>query len=112
MVYYDDDLNLTFGALADPTRRAILAQLTTADRTIGELAGGFAMTLPAVSKHVKVLERAGLARVNKVGRVRRVALDPAPLRDAVAWIERHRRHWEGAFDRLAKYLDETRGEEE
>jgi DNA-binding transcriptional ArsR family regulator len=111
MVYYDDDLNLTFGALADPTRREILLQLARADHTIGELAGGFDMTLPAVSKHVKVLERAGLARVTREGRARRVALQAAPLRDAGTWIARYRRYWEGSFDRLAKYLETTRDEE-
>jgi DNA-binding transcriptional ArsR family regulator len=113
MVYFEREagLDTTFRALADPTRRAMLEQLASGERTIGELASGFAMTLPAVSKHVRVLERAGLADVRREGRSRRCALVAAPMRDAAAWMERYRSYWEASLDRLARYLDETQEEE-
>jgi len=111
MVYQNRRLDATFAALADPTRRTILALLARRERTIGELAGQFTMSLPAVSKHVRVLERAGLARIRRDGRVRRCALRPGPMREANAWIEKHRRYWEASFDRLADYLDEQLAEE-
>jgi DNA-binding transcriptional ArsR family regulator len=112
MVYSHDPLDAAFGALADRTRRAILAQLASGDRTIKEIAGGFDMTLPAVSKHLRVLERAGLATVTRDGRVRRCRLVATPLRDAGRWIDRYRRFWEASFDRLATYLDTTLSEED
>ncbi|HEX6047961.1 MAG TPA: metalloregulator ArsR/SmtB family transcription factor [Gemmatimonadaceae bacterium] len=112
MVYSRDALDAAFGALADRTRRAILAQLATGDRTIKEIAGGFDMTLPAVSKHLRVLERAGLATVTREGRVRRCRLVATPLRDAAGWIDRYRSFWEASFDRLATYLDATLTEED
>jgi DNA-binding transcriptional ArsR family regulator len=105
MVYHHQPaLDATFSALADPTRRAILARLATGDRTISELASRFDMTLPAVSKHVRVLERAGLARVEREGRARRTSLVAAPMRAASAWIEQYRRFWEFQFDQLSAYL--------
>src|SRR5688572_9727870 len=107
MVYHQDRLDAAFGALSDATRRAILAQLARGDRSISEIAGSFAMTLPAVSKHVRVLERAGLAVIRRDGRVRRCQLVAAPLRDAAGWIDRYRRFWDASFDRLAEYLTDT-----
>jgi DNA-binding transcriptional ArsR family regulator len=112
MVYRSDPLDAAFGALADGTRRAILAQLASGERTISEIARNFSITLPAVSKHVRVLERAGLAVVRQEGRVRRCGLVATPLRDAAGWIDRYRRFWEASFDRLADYLDETLTEED
>jgi DNA-binding transcriptional ArsR family regulator len=109
MVYQEQRLNATFAALSDPTRRAILALLAERQRTIGELAGRFTMTLPAVSKHVRVLERAGLARIRRDGRVRRCRLRPQPMREAAAWIAKYREYWETSLHRLADYLDETSG---
>ena len=107
MVYSQGSLDAAFGALADSTRRAILAQLARGDRTIKEIADGFDMTLPGVSKHLRVLERAGLATVRREGRVRRCHLVVTPLRDAASWIDRYRSFWEASFDRLATYLDTT-----
>jgi DNA-binding transcriptional ArsR family regulator len=108
MVYqHTQVLDATFGALADPTRREILARLATGERTIKELAGRFDMSLPAVSKHVRVLERAGLATVERHGRARRARLVAAPMQSALAWIERYRVMWESELDRLAAYLEAT-----
>src|ERR1043165_6133451 len=112
MVYSQIDasfsgLDATFGALSDPTRREILARLASGDRTISELAGKFDMTLPAVSKHIRVLQAAGLAAVERDGRVRRARLTPAPMRSALDWIERYRQFWESELDRLAAYLEAT-----
>jgi DNA-binding transcriptional ArsR family regulator len=107
MVYYQQTLDGTFAALADPTRRAIITRLATGERTISELASRFEMSLPAVSKHVRVLERAGLARVRRDGRVRRTTLVAAPMREASAWIERYRRFWEFQLDQLSAYLAAT-----
>ncbi|HEV8237506.1 MAG TPA: metalloregulator ArsR/SmtB family transcription factor [Gemmatimonadaceae bacterium] len=104
MVYHQRTLDNTFAALADPTRRAIITRLATGERTISELASRFEMSLPAVSKHVRVLERAGLARVRREGRVRRTTLVAAPMREASAWIERYRSFWEFQFDQLSAYL--------
>jgi DNA-binding transcriptional ArsR family regulator len=112
MVYHQPRLDATFAALAHPVRREILTRLTTGDKTVGELAARFEMSLPAASKHVRVLERAGLARIRREGRVRRTTLVAAPMRDAAAWIERYRRFWETQFDRLAEYLERTTPQEE
>ena len=110
MVYHSqtraDALDATFFALADPTRRDILGRLAAGDRTISELASRFEMTLPAVSKHVRVLARAGLARVERHGRVRRATLDAAPMREALEWIARYRKFWESELDLLAAYLED------
>jgi DNA-binding transcriptional ArsR family regulator len=110
MVYLDRSLDATFGALADPTRRKILLRLSRGDETIKALAGQFTMTLPAVSKHVRVLERAGLLRVRRVGRARRTTLVGTPMRRAASWIEQYRPLWEHQFDRLAHYLNATASE--
>jgi DNA-binding transcriptional ArsR family regulator len=101
----DDRLDRVFAALADPTRRAILARLSGGDATVGELAAPFAMSRPAVSKHLNVLERAGLVTRLTDGRVNRCVLDPEPLREASSWVERYRRYWEGSLDRLVEYLE-------
>jgi DNA-binding transcriptional ArsR family regulator len=106
MVYRSRTLDHTFAALADPTRRDILARLSSGDHTISELASRFTMSLPAVSKHVYVLERAGLATVEKEGRVRRATLHAAPMRDALAWIAHYRKFWETELDLLAAYLEQ------
>jgi DNA-binding transcriptional ArsR family regulator len=105
MVYSHRSLDTTFSALADPTRRDILARLAAGDRTIGELASRFTMSLPAVSKHVRVLQRAGLAIVEKEGRVRRATLNAVPMRSALAWIAHYRKFWETELDLLAAYLE-------
>ena len=102
-----DTLSTTFAALADPTRRAILAQLAAGDASVTELAAPFAMSLPAVSKHLKVLERAGLIARARAAQWRPSRLEAAPLRDASGWLEGYRRHWEQSFDRLDAYLREV-----
>jgi DNA-binding transcriptional ArsR family regulator len=109
----DDPLSLTFAALADPTRRAILARLAEGEATVNELAEPFDMTLPGVSKHLKVLERAGLVSRGRVAQSRPCRLEAAPLREAADWVERYRRFWEGSFDRLEDYLRELqRGDDD
>jgi len=100
----DAPLGLVFGALADPTRREIIAQLASGERSVGELAARFTMTLPAVLKHVGVLERAGLAATHRAGRERRCRLVAAPMRDAARWLDRYRAYWEQQFDQLDAYL--------
>jgi DNA-binding transcriptional ArsR family regulator len=101
-----DALSQTFAALADPTRRAILAQLAAGDASVTELAAPFAMSLPAVSKHLKVLERAGLIARARDAQWRPSRLEAGPLRDASGWLEGYRRHWEQSLDRLDAYLRE------
>ena len=98
-------LDLTFGALADPTRRAILERLARGEATVGELARPFRVSRPAISKHLRVLERAGLVQRERDGRVSRCELDAAPLREADAWVERYRVFWEGRLDSLARYVE-------
>jgi DNA-binding transcriptional ArsR family regulator len=105
--YQSDSLNEIFGALADPTRRAILARLALGEITVGELAEPFEMSLPAVSKHLNVLEAAGLVQREKQGRLRRCQLDGRPLEAAAGWIEEYRRFWEARLDSLARYLEQT-----
>ena len=100
----DDPLSVTFAALADPTRRAILARLAEGEATVNELAEPFAMTLPAVSKHLKVLERAGLITRGRNAQWRPCTLDARPLRDAAEWMQQYRRFWEGRLDRLDEHL--------
>ena len=102
-------LDATFAALADPTRRAILARLAVGDASVTELAEPFAMSLPAVSKHLKVLERAGLVTRGRERQWRPARLDPTPLKEAAEWIERYRRFWEESYDRLDDYLEELQG---
>ncbi len=105
MVYYSEQaLDATFGALADPTRRAILARLASGEATVSELAHPFEMSLPAVSKHLGVLEDAGLLMRAKDGRIRRCSLLAEPMREASDWISDYRRFWEDRFDALADYL--------
>jgi DNA-binding transcriptional ArsR family regulator len=100
----DDPLNATFAALADPTRRAILERLAKGDATVGELAEPFAMTLPAISKHLSVLERAGLIAKDRDGQRRHCRITATPLKNATSWLEEYRRHWEANLDNLDAYL--------
>ena len=99
-----DHLSVTFSALADPTRRAILARLALGEATVGELAEPFAMSLPAVSKHLKVLERAGLISRGREAQWRPCRIEPGPLKDAAGWLGHYRRFWDESFDRLDEYL--------
>ncbi len=99
-----DALSLTFAALADPTRRAILARLATGERSVTELAKPFDMSLPAISKHLKVLERAGLVRRGQEAQWRPRRLHARPLKEVAAWVEHYRQFWEHSFDRLDAYL--------
>ncbi len=99
-----DPLSTTLAALADPTRRAILARLALGETSVTELAAPFDMSLPAVSKHLKVLERAGLITRGRDAQRRPCRLNAAPLKGAADWIERYRRFWEESFDRLDDYL--------
>ncbi|HEX4892940.1 MAG TPA: metalloregulator ArsR/SmtB family transcription factor [Hyphomicrobiaceae bacterium] len=102
-----DPLTATFSALADPTRRAILARLASGEATVTELAEPFAMSLPAVSKHLRVLEGAGLITRSRTAQWRPCRLDAAPLKDAQAWLERYSRFWNESLDRLAALFEET-----
>jgi DNA-binding transcriptional ArsR family regulator len=106
-----DSLNSTFAALADPTRRAILARLAKGQASVTELAEPFEMSLPAVSKHLKVLERAGLIARCREGQWRPCRLQAGRLKDADDWLEQYRRFWEESFDRLDDYLRELQREE-
>ena len=101
-----DHLSATFAALADPTRRAILARLAEGEASVGELASPFAMSLPAISKHLGVLERARLIRRRKDAQWRRCTLRPEALRNAAEWLDRYERFWTESLDRLAKHLTE------
>jgi DNA-binding transcriptional ArsR family regulator len=105
-----DTLDATFGALADPTRRAILARLAAGAATVNELAEPFDMSQPAISKHLKVLERAGLIVCGHDAQRRPRRLDPKPLADAIGWIENYRQQWEAAFARLDDVLEELKAE--
>lgn len=112
MVKYEDSgLDATFGALADPTRRGILSRLSLREASVSELAAPFGRSLPAIMKHVGVLERAGLVVCRKRGRVRYCRLAAQPLRAAGEWINLYRRFWEGQFDALEQFLTETEEEE-
>src|SRR5580765_5190965 len=104
-------LDTTFGALADPTRRAILARLARGQAMVTELAGPFAMSLPAISKHLRVLESAGLLDREIDGRIHRCRLAAEPMKHAAAWIAQYRAFWETQFDALGKYLEATAGKE-
>lgn len=99
-----DPLSATFSALADPTRRAILARLAQGETTVSELAAPFEMSLPAVTKHLKVLQRAGLVSQGRQAQWRPCRLEAAPLQEAAGWIEDYRRFWEARLDRLEDYL--------
>jgi DNA-binding transcriptional ArsR family regulator len=103
--YSSAPLDATFGALADPTRRAILARLARGEATVTELAEPFRVSLPAISKHLRVLESAGLLQREIDGRVHRCRLAAEPMKNAAAWIEQYRAFWESQFDALEKYLE-------
>jgi DNA-binding transcriptional ArsR family regulator len=107
-----DRLSTTFSALADPTRRAILARLIAGEVSVTELAEPFAMSLPAVSKHLKVLERAGLIKRSREAQWRPCALAAGPLKDAADWLEHYRHFWEESLDRLDDYLGELETKEQ
>ena len=106
-----DHLSTTFAALADPTRRAILARLASGEASVTELAEPFDMSMPAISKHLKVLERAGLIARGREAQWRPCRLEAGPLKDIDAWIEHYRRFWEQSFDRLEDYVRELKGKE-
>lgn len=101
-----DHLNATFSALADPTRRAVLARLMAGEASVTELSEPFDMTLPAFSKHLKVLERAGLITRSKDAQWRPCRLAPEPLKEATDWLNQYRRFWEASLDRMGDYLEE------
>lgn len=105
-----DHLSTTFAALADPTRRAILARLASGEASVKELAGPFQMTPPAVTKHLKVLENAGLIARGKQAQWRPCRLEAAPLKEVADWVEIYRRFWEASFDRLDDYLQQLQKE--
>jgi DNA-binding transcriptional ArsR family regulator len=112
MVEYSSKLlDRTFGALANPTRRRILAQLAQGDECVTDLAQPHAMSLAAVSKHLIVLERAGLVKRRRKGRVHSLALEPKPMREAQAWLDRYRQFWEGNLDQFENYLDKLQTKE-
>jgi DNA-binding transcriptional ArsR family regulator len=104
--YRSSLLDRTFGALADPTRRRILAQLALGDQCVTDLARPHAMSLAAVSKHLIVLEKAGLVKRHRAGRVHSLALEASPMQEARAWIDQYRKFWEGNLDQFEKYLDQ------
>jgi DNA-binding transcriptional ArsR family regulator len=106
-----DHLSDSFAALADPTRRAILARLASGEASVMELAEPFDMSLPAVSKHLKVLERAGLISRGRDAQRRPCRLEPAGLREIAGWVERYRRFWEESFDRLDEHLKQIQRKE-
>jgi DNA-binding transcriptional ArsR family regulator len=106
-----DQLTSTFAALADPTRRAILARLSGGEASVTELASPFAMSLPAVSKHLKVLERAGLISRGRDAQWRPCRMKAAPLKEVANWVEQYRAMWEQRFDRLDEYLRELQAKE-
>ena len=106
-----DQLSNTFAALADPTRRAILARLASGETTVNELAKPFDMTLPAVSKHLKVLEKAGLVERSRQAQWRPCRINPQPLQEASGWILEYRKLWEDRFDRLEDYLKHLQNQE-
>src|SRR6059058_4484958 len=109
MAMATDQLDRTFSALADPTRRAILARLARGEASVTELAAPFEMSLPAVSKHLKVLERAGLIARGRERQWRPSRLEAGPLREVAEWTQAYRRFWEESYDRLDEYLDELQG---
>ena len=110
--YSNDTLDVTFGALSDPTRRAILARLAKGEAQVTELAEPFGISLPAVSKHLKVLENAGLIQRHKEGRVHRFTVNPAPLQSAQSWIDHYQRFWTKQLESLGDYLEQTTSTEE
>jgi DNA-binding transcriptional ArsR family regulator len=109
MLSTTERLNRTFAALADPTRRAILARLAAGEASVTELAAPFQVTLPAVSKHLKVLEQAGLVARGRERQWRPARLEAGPLKEVAEWTEGYRRFWEESYERLEEYLDELQG---
>jgi DNA-binding transcriptional ArsR family regulator len=107
-----DHLSTIFSALADPTRRAILTRLTAGEASVTELAEPFEMSMPAISKHLKVLERAGLIARGREAQWRPCRLEAEPLKEAADWLESYRRFWEQSFDRLGEYLRELQSKDE
>ena len=107
MVYYSSDLDLTFSALSDPTRRAIISRLAEGETSIIELAAPFDMSLPAVTKHIRVLEKAGLLTRKKQGRVQYCRLNAVPMRDATNWLAFYQSFWDSKLDSLANFLEEN-----
>lgn len=107
-----DQLSTTFQALADPTRRAILSSLTSGEKTVSDLAEPFDMTMPAVTKHLKVLERANLIERSRQAQYRPCRLHPEPLKNIDEWMEQYRQFFEGSFDRLDSYLQELKTKKE
>lgn len=107
-----DALSQTFAALADPTRRAILARLAEGEATVNEIAAPFGISLPAVSRHLKVLEAAGLITRGRDAQWRPCRLEPAALKGLDEWLERYRRFWSGGFDKMQAYLDELKRKED
>jgi DNA-binding transcriptional ArsR family regulator len=105
--YSSSKLDRTFAALADPTRRRILAHLARGDHRVTDLARPYQMSLPAISKHLRVLEKAGLLRRRRYGRVHEMQLEAGPLKQAAQWVEEYRKFWEGSLDRLAAFLEKT-----
>jgi DNA-binding transcriptional ArsR family regulator len=106
-----DRISTTFSALADPTRRAILARLALGETSVTALAEPFAMSLPAISKHLRVLERAGLIARGRTAQWRPCRLEAGPLKDVAEWLEHYRRFWEESFDRLGDFLAELQAKE-
>ena len=106
-----DQLSITLAAIADPTRRAILDRLGSGEASVTELARPFEMTLPAISKHLKVLEQAGLIARGREAQWRPCRLEASPLKEVADWVERYRRHWEESFDRLDEYLQQLQKKE-
>ncbi|OLT15803.1 transcriptional regulator [Pseudonocardia sp. CNS-139] len=106
----DDPLSTTFAALADPTRRAILARLAEGEATVSELAAPFAVSMPAISKHLKVLERAGLITRGRSAQWRPCRLDARPLAGVDEWVQRYRAYWDSSFDRLSEHLRAIQGD--
>ena len=106
-----DHLSATFAALADPTRRAILARLASGESSVTEIARPFKISLPAITKHLKVLERSGLISRGRDAQWRPCRLEAAPMKEAVDWLQHYRRHWEQSFDRLDAYLNQLQAKE-
>jgi DNA-binding transcriptional ArsR family regulator len=106
MVYHSSDLDLTFSALSDPTRRAIITKLAEGETSIIELASPFDMSLPAVSKHIRVLEKAGLLTRRKQGRVQYCQLNVGPMQDATNWLAFYQKFWDAKLDSLANFLED------
>ncbi len=112
MVTNNHRLDLIFAALADLTRRAILERLAEGEATVGQLAEPFAISRPAISKHLRVLEKAGLVRRTRDGRLSRCGLDAAPMRDVAEWVERYRVFWESQLEALSRYLEHQKDRKE